>query len=68
MSKQIQYKADAVCDACGRFGAFDFCDEHLCSDCYSERGSCCLEFGGYDLWKDEKKSAKPEKKQKLKHK
>lgn len=62
MYKPIQYNPDAVCNACGRFGAFDFGDEHLCSDCYAERGSCCLEFGGYDLWNDEDNREETEKK------
>lgn len=62
MSKTISFNADVVCDVCGKFGTYDFGDEHLCSDCYQERGSCCVEFGGYDLWNDEDKKTKTEKK------
>jgi hypothetical protein len=53
MSNTIKFKADSVCNCCGKFGAYDLGDEHLCSDCYREKGSCCLEFGGHDLWDDE---------------
>ena len=44
---------DAQCNDCGRFGAFDLGDRHLCEDCYRGCGSCCPEFGGHDLWADE---------------
>jgi hypothetical protein len=54
MSKAIKFKQDVVCDSCGQYGAFDFGDEFLCGDCYAQRGSCCLEFGEHDLWKDKK--------------
>lgn len=38
---------NAVCDACGCFGAFRFEAETLCADCYANRGSCCsAEFSG----------------------
>ena len=40
----------AVCSECGAFGAFDFGDFKLCPTCYSEKGSCCPEFGKDDLW------------------
>lgn len=40
---------DVTCDACGAFGAFEFADQKLCQSCYTERGSCCAEFGGHDL-------------------
>lgn len=52
MSSQIKYNPKAVCDYCGKFGAYDLGDHHLCSDCYCERGSCCLEFGGHDMWEE----------------
>jgi len=51
MYKPIKFKPETACDNCGRFGAFDLGDQHLCSDCYIECGSCCMEFGGNDLWK-----------------
>ncbi len=38
---------DAVCEACGVFGAFRFDGETLCAECYAGRGSCCSsEFSG----------------------
>ncbi len=51
---------NATCDACGRFGAFDFGGSHLCEDCYETRGSCCLEFGADDLWVLEENAAPQE--------
>ncbi len=45
-----QFNASAVCDVCGRFGAFEIGAQHLCTDCYEAKGSCCPEFGADDLW------------------
>ena len=55
MSNILEYKADINCSQCGRYGAYDFGDENLCSECYGERGSCCLEFGSNDLWEEKNK-------------
>lgn len=44
--------AGVTCDECGKFGAFTFGDKKLCEQCYSEKGSCCPEFGKDDLWAD----------------
>jgi hypothetical protein len=52
MSSELQFNENAVCDVCGRFGAYEFDGKRLCAECYESRGSCCLEFGGDDLWKD----------------
>jgi len=41
---------NAVCDVCGRPGAFHFGDRLVCQDCYTGCGSCCPEFGKDDLW------------------
>lgn len=41
---------NAVCEVCGRFGAFEVGDRKLCVDCYQNAGSCCPEFGADDLW------------------
>lgn len=51
METPEKQKADenVVCDACGRYGAYDFCGTHLCLDCYGTRGACCPEFGAEDL-------------------
>ena len=40
----------AVCDVCGRFGAYRLGDRLLCLECYAGSGSCCPEFGKDDLW------------------
>lgn len=41
-----------ACDECGAFGAVAVGDRWLCERCYSEKGSCCPEFGKDDLWAD----------------
>ncbi len=48
----LRFDPEARCGSCGRYGAVDLGDERLCEDCYSVRGSCCLEFGGFDLWRE----------------
>ncbi|HLS28005.1 MAG TPA: hypothetical protein VK041_05095 [Opitutales bacterium] len=45
-------KGDFVCDRCGRPAAIEADDVKLCSECYQLVGSCCMEFGGEDLWDD----------------
>jgi hypothetical protein len=40
------------CETCGASGAVKVGDRWLCESCYVEAGSCCLEFGGTDLWED----------------
>jgi hypothetical protein len=40
------------CETCGGSGALKVGDRWLCESCYVEAGSCCLEFGGTDLWED----------------
>ncbi len=59
MSRETQMDERVACDACGRFGAFTFGERHLCVDCYEECGSCCLEFGGDDLWSFPEEQAEP---------
>jgi hypothetical protein len=41
---------NATCSECGACGAFDFGHIKLCTQCYTEKGSCCPEFGKDDLW------------------
>jgi hypothetical protein len=36
------------CAECNRSGAAVIGDRLLCADCYSARGSCCVEFEGDD--------------------
>ena len=45
LSASIKFDEHAVCDQCGRFGAFVFDGRNLCGDCYESCGSCCPEFG-----------------------
>lgn len=44
------YGENAVCERCGKFGAYQFDGATLCADCYQGAGSCCPEFGADDLW------------------
>jgi hypothetical protein len=39
------------CRFCGRPTALVFQGVPICEQCYEDAGSCCLEFGGADLWK-----------------
>lgn len=55
--QKTQLDENAVCDNCGRSGAFVFGDHHLCIDCYQGRCSCCPEFGADDLWEPEPKES-----------
>jgi hypothetical protein len=41
----VPRREDAVCEECGRYGAFEFDTRTLCADCYAVCGSCCPEFG-----------------------
>ncbi|MGH7989743.1 MAG: hypothetical protein ACREDS_06045 [Limisphaerales bacterium] len=49
-SREVRLDENAVCDVCGRFGAYHFGDRTLCQDCYEGCGSCCREFWKDDLW------------------
>jgi hypothetical protein len=42
-SSSNRINESAACDTCGRFGALEFGDRHLCPDCYQGCGSCCSE-------------------------
>ena len=50
-AEQPRFTEDAVCDICGRFGAFHIGERTLCENCYEGCGSCCPEFGKDDLWR-----------------
>lgn len=39
--EKMRADENAVCESCGRFGAYQFGDQYLCADCYQEQGSCC---------------------------
>jgi len=45
MNCELKQDEELTCDKCGRFGAFDFGEQKLCSDCYGTSCSCCPEFG-----------------------
>jgi hypothetical protein len=38
------------CERCGSLDAVEIAGRHLCDECCSVYGSCCLEFGADDLW------------------
>jgi hypothetical protein len=40
-----QFQEEAVCEVCGKYGAYVFDGKTLCVDCYEAAGSCCPEFG-----------------------
>ncbi len=41
-----------VCDKCGRPADFEIGGVRVCAECCELYGSCCVEFGGYDLWSE----------------
>jgi hypothetical protein len=43
--------AQGRCERCGAPSGVKVGTRWLCQSCYAEAGSCCLEFGGDDLWK-----------------
>lgn len=45
---EIQFDQNAMCDRCGRYGAYELDGRRLCLDCYQTFGSCCPEFGAED--------------------
>ena len=49
-NSQTHLDDEALCDVCGRFGAYRLGDRLLCLECYAGCGSCCPEFGKDDLW------------------
>ncbi len=40
-SNEVRADENAVCEVCGKFGAFALGDSLLCLDCYEKCGSCC---------------------------
>ena len=45
MSDTVKPDETLTCDKCGHFGAVQFGDKQLCTDCYGTSCSCCPEFG-----------------------
>jgi len=35
-SREVPFDKDAICDRCGKKGAYDFCGDLLCPECTSE--------------------------------
>jgi hypothetical protein len=38
MSRDVPYEDDAICDICGKKGAFDFMGDYICENCSSSKG------------------------------
>jgi hypothetical protein len=36
MSREIPFDENAICDVCGKKGAFDFMGDYLCAECSSK--------------------------------
>jgi hypothetical protein len=47
-----------VCRFCGRPTEIILGGLPICEGCYEERGSCCLEFGGEDLWQEREQAGR----------
>jgi hypothetical protein len=45
----------AVCDRCGQPAVVEIEGQSLCEECYQLPGSCCMEFGADDLWKEDQR-------------
>ena len=43
--RKPQFQEEAICEVCGKYGAYIFDGKTLCADCYEAAGSCCPEFG-----------------------
>src|SRR5688572_28065419 len=39
--RKPRLQEDAVCEVCGKYGAYVFDGKTLCVDCYEAAGSCC---------------------------
>ena len=42
-----------ICERCGGPESVEIGGHQLCAECYQIAGSCCLEFGGDDLWQED---------------
>jgi hypothetical protein len=52
-SEDLRPEAGGPCERCGSPQAEVQCGgKTLCLDCYYLAGSCCLEFGADDLWRE----------------
>jgi hypothetical protein len=48
------------CRFCGRATEIVVGNMPICEECYERAGSCCLEFGGDDLWQQQQEEATPQ--------
>jgi hypothetical protein len=48
------------CRLCGRSTAIVLGGVPICEGCYESAGSCCLEFGGEDLWQKREQESRSE--------
>lgn len=46
-----------ACQLCGRPTEIVLGGVPVCEACYQEAGSCCVEFGGHDLWQQKEYNA-----------
>ena len=51
--------AGATCERCGNEGAARIGERIICRECYAVYGSCCMEFGADDLWREREESPGP---------
>ncbi len=52
MALETEQAGARSCEKCGAPDALEVGGRSVCEACYSQAGSCCLEFGADDLWKD----------------
>ncbi len=48
------------CSCCGRPTTLLMGGRPICEECYHNAGSCCMEFGGDDLWQVREEESKGE--------
>lgn len=52
MAVESEHEESRSCDRCGGPDALEVGGRSVCEACFALSGSCCLEFGADDLWKD----------------
>lgn len=53
-AKEILNTDNPACERCGKPDALKWEGHSLCNECTYAFESCCLEFGGDDLWEEER--------------
>lgn len=46
------------CSLCGKPTGLQVGDRPVCEECYVNAGSCCPEFGNFDLWQPARRDRK----------